>query len=309
MPDCRILLVEDATATDDEALIGENCHIVAEAENGPRGKSTMAAETRDKYGNLILLCRNHHRTIDLQFNTYPVERLHEIKLEHEKWVVQTLEEFDPIRQREEEQYASIVDEWANRCRVQSWEIWTSHMLGSGQPRLSIELDESLDSASKWLLSRIWPNRYPNLEMAFINFRMVLADLRSTFHEHAEQKGDMVVTEKFYKLIWHKNPEDYDRLARQYDDHVDLIHDLVFELTRAANHIFVSVRRDISHHYRETEGFLTLSRGPNMNLGWDTYLTKYSLENLELIPPYQGLNNFLSMLENRDFYFSRPASKA
>jgi hypothetical protein len=34
-PDCRQELVADGTGTDDESLIGDECHIVAKCQNGP----------------------------------------------------------------------------------------------------------------------------------------------------------------------------------------------------------------------------------------------------------------------------------
>jgi len=38
MPDCRKELVMDATETDDESLIGEECHIIAESPRRPQRK-------------------------------------------------------------------------------------------------------------------------------------------------------------------------------------------------------------------------------------------------------------------------------
>lgn len=57
MPDCRIELVMDVNETDDPSLIGEECHIVAREENGPRGASPLTDEQRDLYGkfNPIML--------------------------------------------------------------------------------------------------------------------------------------------------------------------------------------------------------------------------------------------------------------
>jgi hypothetical protein len=54
MPECRQPLVIDCTETDNEALIGDMCHMVAESEDGPRGQSPLRREERDQYDNLIL---------------------------------------------------------------------------------------------------------------------------------------------------------------------------------------------------------------------------------------------------------------
>lgn len=90
LEECRKELVMDATETDDESLIGEECHIIANSTNGPRG-DTSIQEDLDKYENLILLCRIHHKIIDDQPNTYTVERLKKIKATHEKWVRDSLQ--------------------------------------------------------------------------------------------------------------------------------------------------------------------------------------------------------------------------
>ena len=83
-PECLLELVMDASETDDEALIGEECHIIAQDINGPRGDHAMPIEARDKYSNFILLCSNHHTLIDKQPNTYTIENLQELKASHEK---------------------------------------------------------------------------------------------------------------------------------------------------------------------------------------------------------------------------------
>jgi tetratricopeptide (TPR) repeat protein len=86
----------DASQTDDESLIGEACHIVAQSPSGPRGHSPLTPEQRDHYDNLILLCRNHHKRVDDQENTYTVQRLRDMKAAHEKWVRETLGPRPPV---------------------------------------------------------------------------------------------------------------------------------------------------------------------------------------------------------------------
>lgn len=72
---CQKELVIDATETDDDSIIGDECHIVARSTDGPRGASPL--KERNKYNNLILLCKIHHKQIDDQENEFPVERLHQ----------------------------------------------------------------------------------------------------------------------------------------------------------------------------------------------------------------------------------------
>lgn len=70
--------------------IGEECHIISKTTNGPRHIPNM--ENYDTYDNLILLCCEHHKEIDDKNNValYPIERLHRIKEDHEKWVRESL---------------------------------------------------------------------------------------------------------------------------------------------------------------------------------------------------------------------------
>ncbi len=87
---CRRELIKDSTTTDDEAVIGEECHIVAREANGPRGSSSLPLNKRDELDNLILLCRNHHKEVDDQPKTFTVEVLKEIRARHEAWVRESL---------------------------------------------------------------------------------------------------------------------------------------------------------------------------------------------------------------------------
>lgn len=78
---CHEQLATDAIGDDDPSIFGEECHIVAQSPGGPR-----AAEIADVdgYDNLILLCRKHHKQVDDQRSHFTVERLKQIKCEHEQ---------------------------------------------------------------------------------------------------------------------------------------------------------------------------------------------------------------------------------
>lgn len=80
----------DASGVDDESIVGDECHIIAQHINGPRGDSSVPENKRDEYANLILLCKTHHKMIDDQPNTYTVDVLRKMKSNHERWVKNTL---------------------------------------------------------------------------------------------------------------------------------------------------------------------------------------------------------------------------
>jgi hypothetical protein len=139
---CRRELVFDATGTDDESLVGDVCHIVAESENGPRGNSELTTEQRSKYANLILLCKVHHKVIDDQPNTYSVEKIQEIKAAHVSWVNESLEEFNSSKQRDDEIYAGYIDQWLKSVDIENWRSWSSFMMGP-QPHMTRDRFEQL----------------------------------------------------------------------------------------------------------------------------------------------------------------------
>ena len=80
---CRVLLVTEATDSDDPSVFGEEAHIVAKAQNGPRAGKLIDV---DSYDNLILLCSMDHKRVDDQVACYTVGRLKAIKQKHEEWI-------------------------------------------------------------------------------------------------------------------------------------------------------------------------------------------------------------------------------
>lgn len=98
---CREKLFIDSTQTDNESIVGEECHIVSRRENGPRYRLEEDVNFYDSYENLILLCRVHHKMIDDQVDEYSEEKILELKAEHEQWVEEQLEQktIKPLRLR------------------------------------------------------------------------------------------------------------------------------------------------------------------------------------------------------------------
>lgn len=85
MPECRKKLVIDGKGNDPKSIIGELAHIKGEKPTAARYDPNMTDKERNSHENLLLLCRDHHKMIDDQPQTYIVERLQEIKREHQLW--------------------------------------------------------------------------------------------------------------------------------------------------------------------------------------------------------------------------------
>jgi len=303
---CRLDLVMDASETDDESVIGEACHMVAQKPDGPRGESPLTLEQRDKYSNLLLLCNVHHKLIDDQPGEYPIDKLKVIKGEHETWVKNQLS-FDHQKQQDDELYAGYIEDWASRIDLDNWLGWTSWIFSNGQPSLHNEKKEALEDVRPWLLSRVWPGRYADLEAALLNFRIVSQDFCTVFLKHVERRGDEWWTEKFYRSDdW--DPDRYELLSKRFDHHVGLVEDLALEMTRAANHVCHTVRRDLISSYRLHEGVALVQAGPFSDLSIKTYRVEYTpAERISV--PYPGLEKFEAVRFSRNLYFGeKPAQQ-
>ncbi len=310
MPDCRKLLVVDETETDDPALIGEMAHMVAESVDGPRGVSSLTPEERDLYGNLLLLCRNHHRQVDEQPGHWTVERLESLKAGHEGWVGSN-PSYDAQKVRDDIIYAGYVDEWAKLCHMHRWREWSSFVLSSGQPGLEKSVRDDLTIVVSWTVKRIWPRRYPELESALQNFAVVARDFIGKFNEHCENSRvdeDELITKKFYQIDeW--NEERYHRLFDRYEFHVDLVEDLMLELTRAANHVCDEIRNNLFHSFGLKEGRLSVMSGPHSDMSWRESVVQYSQAEKAGSSPYPGLQAFLTARADRDMNFGNGSEPA
>jgi hypothetical protein len=68
-------------------VLGEEAHIVAAEDNGPRGDPSMPIGERNAYFNLILLCPTHHSLIDKDNGMrYSAAALNRMKTDHEQLV-------------------------------------------------------------------------------------------------------------------------------------------------------------------------------------------------------------------------------
>jgi len=176
-------------------------------------------------------------------------------------------------------------------------VWTLNLL-SPDPCLAVEVDKDLKKLIRWLLSRIWPKRYPKLEYAFKNFYFILQDFLYIFHRYSKEVGDRFFTEKFYQI------NESEKLFKEYIFHINLIQDLILELTRAANYICDKVRKFIDPTFRLKEGLLIITSGPYFNSEGFYYLHhRVEYKDHERIDiPYPGLEEFKKIRTTRDYYF-------
>ena len=128
-------------------------------------------DDRDGFANLVLLCGVHHDVIDGDTSHYTLERLAEIKQLHEAAVLAGSDPQDRRQEDAEVRYAGIVDEWARRVDLDSWNGRMSRLASDGM--IEHEYLSGLVETGFWLLNRVWPRQVEPLEQAFTNFRRVV----------------------------------------------------------------------------------------------------------------------------------------
>lgn len=303
-PDCKKRLIENESGLDDESIVGEEAHIRSERIEGPRYDAQFTIEKIDDYGNLLLLCRNHHKLVDDQVNTYPVDALIDIKKSHEDWVIKTLN-YDKKKQDDDEIYLTYLETINDLLSVNNWEVWTSDFMASNSIMTKYHF-ANLSKLVDNLLSRIWPERYQDLEIAFHNFRFILNDFLMVFSKYKtdEKSEDFWRTERIYKRRWFEQ-EDYDRLLGKFNYQELLLADLLAEMTRAINYLHNQIRENILANYRLSEGILLLK----VDSGMIVHIHRLEYTNNEKNDlPYKGLKDFMERREGREIHFGKGLSE-
>jgi hypothetical protein len=287
-----------------QSLAKRRAHIVARKEDGPRGKSPLSAKQRDSYSNLILLCPTHHATIDDIPNgpqEYTVERLQQIKAEHEAWAM-AQDSFNAELQLADEQWAALADALNERM---SWDTWTEDisLLFSHDQLLSEAVYERLTETRRWILGRIWPPGHTYLRTTIQTMERLLGDLLDKFDEHAtsyrNDDSGILCTDTFYKIrYWDEKKSN--ALVVEYEYHTALVEDLAFELTRYGNLITDIIRKEIDPAFRFEQGALLIRYGVDILWPDSTYRPEFSEQELTgQRQPYTGLSDYLKVRTTRE----------
>ena len=248
MSECRIKLYEASEGTtSDYILIGENCHIVAENSGlkAPREESSLTPQERNRYSNLILLCPNHHTQIDKDPDAWPVEKLRQIKSDHEAWVETRTCNLEDIASQ---LYSDFVNTITDSLLLDSWDGVSDYLVRM------ILLKDFVDGGRVIEEKRhkiTWPGKYPELESAIKN----LCDRSSQYIDHFMKNselgnGDYYVEDLWWKREWRDDYHDYHQKSIQWEKEST---DLLFNLVVALNEYADSVRKFLNPKYFLFEG--------------------------------------------------------
>ena len=246
MPDCRKKLLVDASehSPSRTTVVGDNCHIVGEKASSPRGHSALSPEDRDRYPNLILLCREHHKIIDDDHSAWPIERLHQIKGDHEVWVegLVVSEEDDPIRQ--------VYVDLANRATE---ELWLRRWLSVAEMVLADTLPIAFhDDARQFVIDvhrTVWPGTYPALEAECVNLADRVAAFLDTFEKCVAPYDGLLKLDRQRFGGARSTPES----LAVHNTWQAACNRLLMNVTHALNVFAAQVRKDLQPTYFISEG--------------------------------------------------------
>jgi len=279
---CRNELTQHSSAITSSFTLGEQAHIVGEKSGSARSSSPLTPEQRDSYHNLILLCPTHHTEIDSNEADWPVERLHQVKSEHELWVTETLSEtIDHVKLAKHAGITSIVDSAVDLCNLEDWQNWTSLALWTS-PRWAKDRPGRILRFREKVLAAIWFEEFDELKRSIITFSILLHKAAQTFLKHSDLQGDTYVPDNFYKAI--PNNPNYAQDVKKYEDWLDSCYSSIYEATKAANWFADVVRRDVNPMFFTDKGKFLVVEGLR---GWDlssvTKLLEYSKDQKSALP--------------------------
>jgi len=255
MPDCRKdLIPESQTLPSGGVVIGEHCHIVSGADIGPRSGYPIDEAEIDRYPNLILLCRNHHKMVDSDVIAWPVEKLRQIKFDHENWIQSTINRF---------QHASDV-------------VYT-HLVASAEQLLILKAWSTLtDNAVRNLAHQKWIDGMLqlNLDVSKANlpgkqasFEFGLKNLAQRAYQYANHYQSLAYLPRpdsqFYQedKTWKASilsQETYKQLADRSDHWQQNNYRLLSNLTHALNEFSDAVRMYIDPYFYLTQGKFSIT---------------------------------------------------
>jgi len=255
MPECRKQLVADASdAVPSKAiLLGENCHIVAESEGGPRGKSDLSEKDRNRYPNLILFCTIHHTTIDQDPASWSIEKLHQIKADHEIWV-ETQLTVSEEESEEAQYYTNMVNRITEELILERWG-WVCD--NAFRCILVEEFVDGINSFCEIAHRAIWPDRYDELRDAIINLSerlYIYLQHFMTLAIYKEGEPGHFREDKSWKKKWRQDYDEYAEKSKTWETKsVNLLTNIVIAL----NEYSKAVRSSLNSSYFLYQGKFTL----------------------------------------------------
>ncbi len=243
MPDCRKeLMPESDTVASGGIVVGENCHIVAEKLDGPRGHYPVPEKERNRYPNLILLCSIHHKIVDTDVGSWSVERLHQIKSDHENWIKTT---FEYSHHADLILYRHMIELVSDKLMLKAWDGISDHAV---RHLAYIKWIEGIYELNTAVQIALWPGTQEALEAsirALSERAQKYADHYMTLSYAPRPDSGFYQENKTWKKVWR---DDYAQYADRSEAWQNNSFVLLMNLTHAINEFSDCVRAFVDPYF-------------------------------------------------------------
>jgi len=213
----------------------------------------------------------------------------------------TSTEIEPLEAIYVDMYLKAAKRLEQDARFDDWASWTYNIIHGYPPEIRDSFFNQLDKLAIYLESLVHPVQGGAIKIALENYCEVYRDLANHFFTYGypdDRRPDMyVLMRKHKEEFWPEKK--YLEFLKEYTFTSGLLADYAFELTRAANLICDTVRREIEPSWRVNSSRLAVSRSDH-----HLFIPSYSKEELQAGIPYPGAAGFLEDRFTRDFHTVR-----
>ncbi len=253
---CAICLKREKVVTETsenkgrtDILFGDMCHIIGEEEAAARGASAMPVDDRNRYHNLILLCRNHHAIIDKDVTTYTIEKLHQIKTDHELWIDSRLDE--AVVDQADELYAKLVNAITDDLQLHRLDGVSNGVINGRLPAWFVD---GADQLLAMVFRTNWPGERPEIEVLLKEVASRLDTFTKVFVSNSEldHAYNCYRESKKYKYAPPASDE-YDQLLNDHQTWEKKSIYALWNLVAALNGLAEAVRKELKPSFFFMEG--------------------------------------------------------
>lgn len=203
---CQVRLAVEEAAEYSPYTLGEMAHIKGNKPKSNRYDKNQSQTQRDGYENLILLCPTHHTLIDQKENEdrYSIEILHEMKREHERFILNRL---NPIKLESIESLKDLISQYLAENHL----AWEQYGPTSDNARKNPNNDQVYALWTSERLSTIVPNNREIIKILEDNrglFTRANQMLVSKFIQHVNSYEQWVNDDIPYSSI-RRFPKDFE----------------------------------------------------------------------------------------------------
>ncbi len=251
-PECKTNLVR-LTRKGTAFHIGESAHMKPYSLAGPRAKRRMSPAKLNCYRNLILLCGRCHSLIDKNVDDYPIPVLRRFKVQHERWVAESLNANASRIGPSAKFYRALIDRIERELQLDGWPWLIDHLW---RDLLPVGLLDRGTALTAIYATTLWPRTRPKLEKAIKAVLAAWIEYCRHFESFSEpsRSGKFFVRDHAYQGASGYVRYQFDVKA---DNWSEKNRRLLIEYVRLLNRLVDAVCNELNPVYRQYKGYFAI----------------------------------------------------